>query len=71
MNFMISGSDKVVYFFHIFSYFSVKTYVVGTHYYYLGEAILMTTPNILFYEELKKIVFLNYQIPIYLICFTQ
>ena len=32
----------------------IKTYVVGAHY---GEAILMSTHNIGFYEDLTKIIF--------------
>ena len=34
-----------------FAYFFIKTYVVG------GEAILMSTHNIGFYEDLTKIIF--------------
>ena len=43
----------------IFAYFFIKTYVVGVHYNRLAEAILMSTHNIGFYEELTKIS-LNY-----------
>ena len=36
----------------LFRYFSVKTYVVGTHLNRLIEVILMNTHNICFYGEL-------------------
>ena len=39
-----------------FSYFSIKTYVVGTHEKSLTEAFLMCTLNICFYGELEKII---------------
>ena len=35
----------------------IKTYVVGAHKIRLGEAILMSTHNIGFYEDLTKIIF--------------
>ena len=38
-----------------FSYFSVKTYVVGTHQKRLGEALLMSTHNICFHGEIRKV----------------
>ena len=34
---------------------SPKTYVVGTHYNCLGEAILMTIHNVSFYGEITKV----------------
>ena len=34
----------------------IKTYVVGAHYNFLGEGILMSTHNIGFYEEISKII---------------
>ena len=34
----------------------IKTYVVGAHQNRLGEAILMSTHNIGFYEEISKII---------------
>ena len=37
---------------HIF----IKTYVIGAHYNCLAEAILMSTHNISFYEEISKII---------------
>ena len=40
-----------------FAYFSIKKYVVGTHKNRLGEAFLMSTHNICFYGEQKKIAF--------------
>ena len=40
-----------------FAYFFIKTYVVGAHSNRLGEAILMSTHNIGFYEDLTKTVF--------------
>ena len=40
-----------------FAYFFIKTYVVGAHYNRLAEAILMSTHNIGFYEDLTKIIF--------------
>ena len=39
-----------------FAYFFIKTYVVGAHL-CLTEAILMSTHNIGFYEDLTKIIF--------------
>ena len=39
-----------------FSYFSIKTYVVGTHMKHFIEAILMSTHNICFYGELEEII---------------
>ena len=39
-----------------FSYFSIKSYVVGTHYKRLAKALLMSTDNIYFYGELEKTV---------------
>ena len=39
-----------------FHYFSIKTYVVGTHWNCLAEAILMSTHNICFYGEIMKII---------------
>ena len=38
----------------LFSYFSMKTYVVGIHQKRLGEALLMTTHNICFLGEIRK-----------------
>ena len=35
----------------IFSYFSMKTYVVGTHYKRLGKALLLSTHNICLMEK--------------------
>ena len=37
-----------------FSYFSIKTYVVGTHWKRLVEALPMSTHNICFYGELEN-----------------
>ena len=45
------GLDKSGY----FSYFSMKTYVVGTHEKRITEALLMSTHNICFCRELRKI----------------
>ena len=39
----------------IFCHFFIKTYVVGVHLNHLTEAILMSTQNIGFYEEISKI----------------
>ena len=44
------SSEKHLY----FSYFSKKTYVVGTHKKRPSEALLMSTHNICSYGELKK-----------------
>ena len=41
-----------------FAYSFIKTYVVGTQQNCFGEAILMSTYNLGFYEELTKIIFL-------------
>ena len=41
--------------YYYFSYFSTKTYVVGTHNKRLGEALLMSTHNICFHGEIRKI----------------
>ena len=38
------------------SYFSTKTYVVDTHYKLLAEALLMSTHNICFHREIRKII---------------
>ena len=38
------------------SYFSIKTYVVGTHYKHLDEARLMSTHNINFNGEQEKLI---------------
>ena len=38
-----------------FSYFSMKTYVVGTHLKHLAEVLLMSTHNICFRGEMRKI----------------
>ena len=38
-----------------FSYFSMKTYVMGTHKKRLAEALLMSTHNICFLGEIRKI----------------
>ena len=38
-----------------FSYFSTKTYVVGTHQKHPGEALLMSTHNICFCGEIRQI----------------
>ena len=35
----------------------MKTYVVGTHYKHLGEALLMSTHDICFHGEIRKIFF--------------
>ena len=43
---MIFGDNSKIIFCQIF----IKTYVVGAHYNQLGEAILMSTHNISFYE---------------------
>ena len=40
----------------IFSYFSTKTCVVGTHYKHIPEALLMNTNNICFHGEIRKIL---------------
>ena len=40
----------------IFFFFCMKTYVVGTHYKHLGEALLMSTNNICFHAEIRKII---------------
>ena len=45
-----------------FAYFCIKTYVVGAHYNRLGEAILMSTHTICFYEDLTKLSFNYHQI---------
>ena len=37
------------------SYFSTKTYVMSTHLKHLAEALLMSTHNIWFHEEIRKI----------------
>ena len=41
--------------FFLFSYFSTKTYVVGTHKKRLDEALLMSTHNIYFCGKIRKI----------------
>ena len=38
-----------------FSYFSMETYVVGTHKKWLNETLLMGTHNIYFHGEIRKI----------------
>ena len=38
------------------SYFSIKTYVVGTHQKHLGETLLMSTHNIWFRGEIRKML---------------
>ena len=43
--------------YNYFAYFFIKTYVMGAHYNRLAEAILMSTHNIGFYEDLTKIIF--------------
>ena len=40
------------------SYFLKKTYIVGTHQKRLTEALLMSTHNIRFYREIRKIFIL-------------
>ena len=40
---------------NIFVYFSIKTYVVGTHQKRLGEALLMSTHNICFCGDIRKV----------------
>ena len=40
-----------------FAYFFIKTYIVGAHYNCIAKAILMSTHNICFYEDLTKIIF--------------
>ena len=51
--------DKIFFFFNskvlIFSYFFTKTYVVGIHWKHLIEALLMSTHNICFRGEVRKI----------------
>ena len=37
-----------------FSYFSMKTYVVGTHYKHLSEAFLMSTHSHVFVEKWER-----------------
>ena len=51
--FSIAPDKKYPYKF--FSYFSAKTYVVGTHQKRLGKALLMSTHNISFRGEIRKI----------------
>ena len=47
-----------------FAYFSIKTYVVGTHWNCLGEAIPVSTHNIyVFMENWRKLSFSYHQIP--------
>ena len=41
----------------LISYFFIKTYVVGAHLNCPTDAILMSTHNIGFYEDLTKIIF--------------
>ena len=41
-----------------FSYFSMKTYVVGTHEKCLSEALLMSTHNVYLHGEIRKIAVL-------------
>ena len=48
---MLSSIQKYWY----FSYFSTKTYVVGTHWKRLSKALLMSTHNICFHGEIRKI----------------
>ena len=45
------GLDKKGYPVNIFSYFSTKTYVVGTHLKRLVEALLMSTTTYVFVEK--------------------
>ena len=42
-----------------FSYFSTKTYVVGTHQEHLGKSLLMSTNNICFHLEIRKLLTLK------------
>ena len=52
------GPDKSLLFsekYWYFSYFSMKTYVVGTHSKRLAKALLMSTHNICFHGEIRKI----------------
>ena len=39
-----------------FLHFCIKTYVVGTHQKLIGEMILMSTHNICFHGEIRKII---------------
>ena len=41
---------------YLFSYLSIKTYVVGIHKKRLGETFRMNTYNICFYVELERII---------------
>ena len=45
-----------------FTYFFIKTYFVGANKNCLGEAILMSTHNMRFYEDLTKLSFRKHQI---------
>ena len=53
---IFDDNSEIVYFVYSF----IKPYVVGAHQNCLGEAILMSTHYIGFYEEITKIVFSNY-----------
>ena len=48
----------------------MKTYVVGTHWNRLAEAIPMSTHNLCFYRELMKIIFELSSNTLF-ICFTE
>ena len=43
-----------------FCYFSMKTYVVGTHWKWLSEALLMSTDKMCFHVEIRKILDIFY-----------
>ena len=48
------ASDKRGNSHNIFSYLSIKTYVVGTHCKFFGEALLMSTHSVCFLWRNKK-----------------
>ena len=48
------ASDKRGNSHNIFSYLSIKTYVVGTHCKFFGEALLMSTHSVCFCGEIRK-----------------
>ena len=55
---LLSGVEEylVIIFRYFFSYYSIKTYIVGTHYKCLTEVLLISIHYICFYWELEKTI---------------
>ena len=52
----LNGLKKSTQKYWYFSYFSMKTYILGTHQKRLAEALLMSTHNICLHGEIRKIL---------------